>query len=422
MFPGELGVMLMQYKVTTQIDGKDVLAGTLYQNVRYGQETASFSYDSSYLENPKAFSLAPDMPLGSGAFHSEGLKEFRALEDCMPDRWGRNLLFRAERSRAYREQQTPRVLFEIDYLTGVSDKTRQGAIRIWDETGQSLAPEEKGVPREVDLPALLNSADLAAVDMDADIRDLLEAGSSLGGARPKASVQDQQGTLWIAKFPKSDEDSISDISAWEKVSLDLMSECGINVPESRLIRIKGRSVLLLKRFDRVGDLRIPYISGLTAIQGNDGNNYSYLELVEFIEDAGSNPQEDIRELWRRALFSCAIGNTDNHMRNYGFLRSGLGWKLSPAFDVNPTEGSHAKYLSTGLDFGNRGADIEVALNMCEYYRVGASEAKNQMREMARALQSWRSKAHKQGISKASIDKMASCFDGGIEKLLVAAKR
>ena len=201
-----------------------------------------------------------------------------------------------------RKQQTPRVLFEIDYLTGVSDKTRQGAIRIWDETGQSLAPEEKGVPREVDLPALLNSADLAAVDMDADIRDLLEAGSSLGGARPKASVQDQQGTLWIAKFPKSDEDSISDISAWEKVSLDLMSECGINVPESRLIRIKGRSVLLLKRFDRVGDLRIPYISGLTAIQGNDGNNYSYLELVEFIEGAGSNPQEDIRELWRRALF------------------------------------------------------------------------------------------------------------------------
>lgn len=421
MFPSELGVMLMQYKVTTQIDGKDVLAGTLYQNVRHGQETASFSYDASYLENPKAFSLAPDMPLGGGTFHSEGLKEFRALEDCMPDRWGRNLLFRAERSRAYREQQTPRVLFEIDYLTGVSDKTRQGAIRIWDETGQSLAPEEKGVPREVDLPALLNSADLAAVDMDADIRDLLEAGSSLGGARPKASVQDQQGTLWIAKFPKSDEDSISDISAWEKVSLDLMSECGINVPESRLIRIKGRSVLLLKRFDRVGGLRIPYISGLTAIQGNDGNNYSYLELVEFIEDAGSNPQEDIRELWRRALFSCAIGNTDNHMRNYGFLRSGLGWKLSPAFDVNPTGGSHAKYLSTGLDFDNRGADIEVALNMCEYYRVGASEAKNQMREMARALQSWRSKAHKQGISKASIDKMASCFDGGIEKLLVVAK-
>ena len=412
----------MQYKVTTQIDGKDVLTGTLYQNVRHGQETASFSYDISYLENPKAFSLAPDMPLGSGTFHSEGLKEFRALEDCMPDRWGRNLLYRAEKSRACREQQTPRVLFEIDYLTGVSDKTRQGAIRIWDETGQSLAPEEKGVPREVDLPALLNSADLAAVDMSADIRDLLEAGSSLGGARPKASVQDQQGTLWIAKFPKRDEDSISDVSAWEKVSLDLMSECGINTPESRLIRIKGRSVLLLKRFDRAGDLRIPYISGLTAIQGDDGNYYSYLELVEFIEDAGSNPLEDIKELWLRALFSCAIGNTDNHMRNYGFLRNGLGWKLSPAFDVNPTEGSHTKYLSTGLDFGNRKADIEVALNMCEYYRVGVSEAKNQMREMARVLQSWRSKAHKQGISKASIDKMASCFDSGIEKLLATAKR
>ena len=410
----------MSFKVSVQINGIDVFAGTLYQNVRHGEESASFSYDISYLENPQAFSLAPDMPLGAGTFHSEGLKGFRALEDCMPDRWGRNLLRRAERNRARAWQQTPRSLFEIDYLTGVSDKTRQGAIRIWDEQGVPLAPEGSGVPREVDLPALLNSADIAAVDMDADIRDLLEAGSSLGGARPKASIQDEQGNLWIAKFPKRGEDSISDISAWEKVSLDLMSECGIKVPESRLVRIKSRSILLVKRFDRNGEIRIPYISGLTAIQGSDGNHYSYLDLIEFIEDEGSNPCKDIRELWLRALFSCAIGNTDNHMRNYGFLRNGLGWELSPAFDVNPTEGNQAKFLNTGLDFSNREADASLALTMCEYYRLSAEEAKKQVQEMAFVLKSWRAKARKNGISKASMDNMESCFDGGIEKLLKAS--
>ncbi|MEE8722927.1 MAG: type II toxin-antitoxin system HipA family toxin, partial [Eggerthellaceae bacterium] len=328
----------MNLLVTIQIEGADLPCGTLFQSVHHGVETATFSYASSYLSDPRAFAISPDMPLGPGIFHSKGLHELRAFEDAMPDRWGRDLLTRSERLAAAHERRTERTLFETDYLAGVSDGTRQGALRIWDEKGTVLAPAESGVPREVDIPSLLSASDLAASDLDADVRDLIEAGSSLGGARPKASIKAEDGTLCIAKFPKATEDEIVDSGAWERAMLVLMERAGIVIPASRLVRVKGRSVLLLQRFDRTPSSRIPYISGLSAVQGSDGERYSYLELAEFIEDAGSNPDRDLPELWRRALFSCAVGNTDNHLRNYGFLRDKAGWALSPAFDVNPTRG------------------------------------------------------------------------------------
>lgn len=418
----------MNYKVTVQINGTDVLAGTLYQNVRRGVETATFSYAESYLENPSAFALAPDMPLGAGTFHSAGLTEFRALEDCMPDRWGRNLMLRAERNSAKEESRAVRTLFEADMLTGVSDKMRQGALRIWAEDDTSfqhpLASQERGVPREIDIPSLLNAADKATMDLDADIRDLLEAGSSLGGARPKASIQDEQGFLCIAKFPKVDEDQLVDSAAWEKTMLDIMAECGISVPESRLIRVAGRSVLLMRRFDRRGShdqkdvqaLRIPYISGLTAVQGKDGQHYSYLELVDFLETEGARSQEDIQELWLRALFSCVVGNTDNHLRNYGFLHVWNGWILSPVFDVNPTPGDHPKLLSTGLDFDDRSADPALALSVCEYYRLTEKQAKAKARKMVSVLGKWQAFARSNGISEASLAYMESNFESGLARL------
>lgn len=330
----------MELLVTIQIEGEDVLAGKLYQNVRNGRETATFSYAQDYLRNPAAIALAPDMPLVESSFHSEGLLNFRALEDCMPDRWGRNLLAREEKINSFEEHRTARTLFESDLLVGVNDKTRQGAIRIWNVDGEPLSLSNRSVPREVDLASLLRVADEIDEAPSEDIKDLISAGSSLGGARPKACVQGEQGQLWIAKFPKKDESLAEDICAWEKVAIDLMEDFGINVPQSKLLRIKGRAVLLLKRFDRDGEKRIPYISGISAVQGFDGERYSYLELVEFLEREGAQPAQDIKELWKRALFSAAIGNTDNHMRNYGFLREKNGWVLSPAFDVNPTEGDN----------------------------------------------------------------------------------
>lgn len=406
----------MELKVTVQIDGIDVLTGKLFQNVRHGVETASFSYDPTYLENPRAFALAPDMPLGGGSFHSTGLRRFRAFEDCMPDRWGRNLMLRAERADAKRGNRAPRTLFEADMLAGVSDESRQGALRIWSEDGAPLSSVGRGVPKEVSIPSLLNAADRVSLDADADVKDLLAAGSSLGGARPKASVRDEDGVLCIAKFPKVDEGPLDDVCAWERVALRLMEGCGIAVPDNRLLRIGGRSVLIMRRFDRDGQRRIPYISGLTAIQGEDGEKYSYLDLVEFLEEEGTNPERDIKELWLRALFSCAIGNTDNHMRNYGLLRSGAGWVLSPAFDVNPTPGGEEKYLSSSLDLDSSRADPALALDACEYYRLSRAEARIAARNMAGVLSRWKRVARANGIKESSIDYMEDVFESGIARL------
>lgn len=406
--------------VTVQIAGDNVPAGTLYSNIRRGIETSTFTYDDAYVRRPDAFALSPDLPLVSGSLYSGANSMFSAFEDCMPDRWGRNLMLRAERNQAREQNRTARTLFERDYLAGVNDETRQGAIRIWDGA-HALSPSETGVPREVDIPSLLSSADRAARDMDVDVRDLLAAGSSLGGARPKASVRDEHGILNIAKFPKADESTLDDTCAWEAVALKLAGMCGIRVPKIRLERIGGRAVLILERFDRNGTVRLPYLSAMSAVQGEDGGSYSYLEIAEFIEREGAQPHADIRELWLRVLLSCAIGNTDDHMRNHGFLHEKGGWRLSPAFDINPTRGDNPKYLSTALDFDTQDADPQAALSCCEHYRMRPIEARRQAAYMARVLKSWRNVAMRFGIGAASIEAMSSCFTSGIERLERASR-
>ncbi len=405
----------MELNVTVQIDGEDVLAGILYAHARRGIESASFRYDAGYLADHRAFPLAPDMPLSDASLHTAGESMFRVFEDCMPDRWGRNLMLRAERRSARSERRAMRALLEVDYLAGVADEARQGALRFWAE-GVPIAGIADGVPREVRIPELLSAADRAAEDLDADVGDLVAAGSSLGGARPKASVIDEHGSLNIAKFPKADELPAQDVCAWEKTALDLAERCGIRVPKTRLLRVGGRSVLLLARFDRKGDRRVSYLSGLTAVQGDDGGRYSYLDLVSFLEEEGSSPEADIQELWQRVLFSCAVGNTDDHMRNHGFLRDKEGWRLSPAFDVNPTPGDSSKFLRSAIDYDNDEALPEVAIAACEWYRLNHAQAVSQAHDMARTLQGWHKAASTNGISKASIDYMASCFDAAVERL------
>lgn len=410
----------MELVVTVQIAGRDIPCGRLYQGVRHEEETASFSYDASYLGIPQAFALSPDMPLGYGTFHSRGLQDLRAFGDCMPNRWGRNLLRRAERNSSRAEGRTERTLFEADMLVGTSDVTRQGAVRIWTPAGSPLAPQETGVPRLVRLPSLLDASDRAARDLDADVRDLVAAGSSLGGARPKASVLDEDGRLLVAKFPKAEESLLDDTCAWERVCQRLMEASGIATPPSRLMRIQGRAVLLTERFDRKGEQRVPYLSGLSAVQGRDGQRYSYMELAEFIESEGADPDADLPELWRRALFSCTVGNTDNHLRNYGFLHAADGWRLSPAFDVNPTVGSNEKYLATGLDFDRPEADARIAFEVRDYFRLTAQEARADAVRMLSALKGWKRVARSEGVSEASIERMGSNFDSGMETLERAA--
>ena len=186
---------------------------------------------------------------------------------------------------------------------------------------------------------------------------------------------------------------------------------------SRLLKMGKRHILIAQRFDRENSRRIPYISGMTAISGNDGGNYSLLDLLDFIEEYCSNPHKDARELWLRALFTCAIGNTDNHMRNYGFIRNDEGWALSPQFDVNPTIGCGEKLLTSSVDERDYASDVRVALRVCDYFRVTQEEARQTCTKLAQVLKNWRRIAREAGISRDSIDAMATCFDGAIEQLL-----
>lgn len=392
--------------VTVQINGEDTPCGVLDQNIRNNRESLTFSYAQSYLTNPAAFTLSPDMPLGAGSFHSTGTQHLRAFGDCMPDRWGRNLMHREEARLATTEERSPRTLFDFDFLCGVNDAQRQGAIRLWDEDGKVLAPIGKGVPREIDLPALLDAADLAADDLTADVHDLFAAGSSLGGARPKASVCDADGKLYIAKFPKKDESKIDDICAWEKVGLDIFSLCGLEVPNTKLLRISGRSVLLVERFDRNGELRIPYLSGLSAIEGRDGEDgYSYLDLVDFLAQKGENAQADKAALWRHALLSAAIGNTDNHMRNFGFLRGAKGWRLSPLFDINPTRLEAGNRFAVSITDDGAIHSVKTCMEFAGLYDVEENEARAFANTAAKNISRWRQLAASCGIQATSIEAM-----------------
>lgn len=411
--------------LTVQIDGRDVPCGTLTQLIRSGKETIGFEYRSTYLADPRAFALSPDMPLGRGRYYSSGMSGLRALSDCMPDRWGRNLMKRQEARDSESEGRTARTLFELDYLLGVDDVQRQGAIRAWGEDGEPVSRGPNGVPRLMELGRLLDAADLVSREIDADVRDLFEAGSSLGGARPKASVVRADGSLSIAKFPKVTESEIEDAPAWEHVALTIAEESGLGVARSNLTRIKGRPVLLLDRFDRNGELRIPYISGISAISGYDGSPdgpYTYLDLVEFIALHGARPKEDSRSLWHHCLLSWAIGNTDNHMRNFGFLREPGGWVLSPCFDINPTPlevgGRPATIPTDECD----GSSLRGIIGAAPLFDVTDAEAAEHCDRLMDCLRRWDTIAMRNGVSAASIDRFGPRFDNSITELRAVLAR
>ncbi|GAA2542991.1 hypothetical protein GCM10009860_24770 [Microbacterium mitrae] len=306
-------------EVTTVISGQDVLAGRIHRT----RATGSFTYDDDYLRNRAAFPLAPMLSLHRGAFPLAAANPF---SDSAPDTWGRKVLNRA----------AGRTLDEISLMLGVSDESRQGATRFW-ENGIPCA-DENGVPAESDLTALMRVADqIERNERDIDnaaVRRLFRATGSLGGARPKANVR-LGSELWLAKFPKPNGDDWNKM-AWEAVMFELMQRVGIDTPThlAKQFTVDGerRTVLLLKRFDRsVDGVRIPYISAMTALEAGDGEGGDWVDVVDFARLNGA----DTRELWRRALFGAAVGNLDDHLRNHGFLRRGTSWQLSPVFDVNP---------------------------------------------------------------------------------------
>ncbi|MGB3685883.1 MAG: type II toxin-antitoxin system HipA family toxin [Ornithinimicrobium sp.] len=381
---------MTELTVYVDIDGAPVRAGIAYFTVGRKRVSTSFIYDSDYLANPSAFDVEPALPRQSGQQYVDKMPG--SFQDSSPDRWGRNLINKRRQAeqRAAGSRRLP-ALTDIDYLVGVSDATRQGDLRFTHVDGRGFLDAGHAVPKLISLPKLLNSADKVAQDRDdmAAVKALLEAGSgSLGGARPKASVQSDDGVLLIAKFPHRDDEW--DVMAWETWALDVAEASGIQTPARSLADAGARSVLLLERFDRRADAsRVGYVSAMTLLNRQDGDEGDYLDIAEVIPEVGARVNPDLRELYRRIVFNVAIHNTDDHLRNHGFLRAPGGWRLSPIFDVNP----HPD-LGRGRTTSIGGAtdvddEPEALWDIAGDFRLRDDEAREVIGDVIDAMKGWR---------------------------------
>lgn len=401
--------------VYVDLDGTPHLMGRMWARVRKNKESASFEYDRAWLEKPARFSLEPALQLGPGPFHTPADRPmFGAIGDSAPDRWGRALMRRTERRRAEREGGAPRSLQEIDFLLLVDDEARQGALRFAQKEGGPFLREEgvKRIPPLIELPGLLAAAEHVMEDKETeeDLRLLFAPGSSLGGARPKASVVEKDGHLAIAKFPRRDDDM--NAVAWEAVALALAAKAGIAVPDSRVEIVAKKPVLLLRRFDRDGNRRIPFLSAMSMLAARDDETRSYLEIVDALRQHGAAPKADMQALWRRIVFNILISNTDDHLRNHGFLYAGQeGWRLSPAYDMNPVPTDiKPRILTTAINEDDGTASIAVAMEVAAYFEVDAATACKIAAEVGKAVTKWRDEAARHGLTKNEIDRMASAFE------------
>jgi len=403
------------------IPGAYSRVGMLYANSARGGITASFRYDPEWLGHPRAYSFDPAYPLGSGTQHHPAGGFAGAFSDAQPDRWGRGIILRDRRARGLAAPD------ELDLLLGIDDELRMGALRFTEPGSREFLTQGsrdsgRRIPPLTELAHLARLSERAEADPAFDdLRALAEAGSSLGGARPKVNVIDTDGTLSIAKF-SSIGDDLSTI-AWEHVALHLAGRAGIRTPKHRLLHIGGRPVLLMERFDRVHSKtigatdktgisqRIPYISTMTLLRQTDGNSSSYAEIAEEL-----TVPADRRELFRRAALGLLIGNTDDHLRNHGLLRLNGAWRLSPAFDINPgtQKHQHATAISPlGPDA------IETLLDSSDSFSLTREAALASLSAVIDATRSWREEATRARIPATEHALLAGVFES---KHLEAARQ
>jgi serine/threonine-protein kinase HipA len=403
-----------------ELDGATVPVGQLYSTMRRGRLASTFSYDSQYVARPGSYSLEPGMPLGRGIVAVDRALP-RALADSAPDRWGRNLI--AKRARAERRAHgLPfRQLDDRDYLLGVSDLTRQGALRFTVDASDQFEHPSEDVPKLIALPELMRASEQVARDEPGNlsaIKTLLDAGTgSLGGARPKASVRDDDGLL-IAKFAHPGDQW--NVIAWEATVLELARKAGIAISTARLVHVEGHSVLLLRRFDREAELRVGYASALTMLEADDGESRDYFELAESIPEFSAGTTADLRELWRRIAFSIAIHNTDDHLRNHGFLRGRSGWSLSPAFDINPNPDLSQRRVTTIGGASTIGDEIAALVSNAAAFELTREQARSTLASISTATAEWQATARRNGIPESELTDFAPAFDAGMKAVSDAA--
>ena len=399
-----------------------LLMGLLYaENIR-GSQVFSFEYDNEWLTTQSSQLLDPDLQFFSGPqyLNDEHKNNFSIFLDSSPDRWGRLLMHRREAALARLENRNQKHLFESDYLLGLYDGHRMGALRFkTDLNGPFLDDNEKfASPPWAKIRALeqisLKLEEENVVD-DPEytkwLNMLVAPGSSLGGARPKASIIDENKQLWIAKFP-SKHDS-SNMGAWEKVTNEMAKETGINIANSIANIYSGHHhTYLTKRFDRTASgERLHFSSAMTLLNHVDGDNYatgaSYLELVEFIQSNGARVNKDLEELWRRIVFSICVSNVDDHLRNHGFILTEKGWILSPAYDINPV--STGTGLSLNISENDNSLDLDLALEVIEYFRINQNKAIEIIQDIQQSVKNWRRLAKNYNIPRQEQELMANAF-------------
>ena len=389
--------------------------GILTSSLVRNKELFNFQYSPEWLASPYALPIDPELHLFAGHQYSDG-KNFRIFLDSCPDRWGRLLMKRREAAIARLEDRPARVLLESDYLLGVHDQYRMGGLRFKrDIDGSFLDDNDKlAAPPISSLRELEYAVSQIEDNNQTDDPDylkwlfmLISPGSSLGGARPKACVIDTDGSLWIAKFPSRYDDY--DIAAWEFIVHQLARDAGIYMAECRLQRFNSPyHTFLTRRFDRKENRRLHFTSAMTQLGYYDGDyEASYLELAEFIIINGSQAPQDLEQLWRRIVFNIAVSNTDDHLRNHGFILDKQGWRLSPAYDLNPVTPAHGLHLN--INESDNQLDFSLTMEVSEYFRVKPARAKSIHQEVCQSVSHWALKAKAIGISRAEQERMAQAF-------------
>ena len=391
--------------------------GILSAHFSKGRKSFSFEYDKDWISSHEQILLDPDLGWYNGPQFPNKKDNFGIFLDSMPDSWGRTLMQRREPQRAIEENREPRILHDIDYLLGVYDESRMGALRFKiDPLGPFLETASgTTTPPWTTLGELQEAA--KAIESDEDdynirkwIAMLLAPGSSLGGARPKANFSNKSNDLWIAKFP-SKNDTI-DKAAWEFLAFRMAAKAGIIMSDSGISKISGNyNTFLTKRFDRIKKERIHFASAMT-MTGNTEESLrdkkaSYLEIAEFIKFSGASNKEDLYQLWRRIVFNISISNTDDHLRNHGFLLSEDGWRLSPAFDVNPSIDKQG--LALNIDMDNNALDFELAKSVGEFFMLNTDMMSKILTEVKSVVKEWRKYANSIGIPKTEQDRMTPAF-------------
>lgn len=395
--------------------------GVLTAGHSRGKEVFSFEYERSWITGRYRFQIDPELFLFEGKFHPNvGVENFGVFLDSSPDRWGRTLMLRREAQRAKLEVRKTNILFSSDYLLGVYDKNRMGGLRFkvdgfFKDDDHTYITPPWATLRELENASL--KLEEEGIEEDPKFSEYLKLlfapGSSLGGARPKASVVGPDGQLWIAKFPSKDD--FNDVGGWEAVVYELAKRCGLHVPIARAEKFANKNhTYLVKRFDRLAtDRRVHFASAMTLLQHKDGDNYqsgaSYLELVDFIISRGapSKVNRDLEELWRRIVFSIIVSNSDDHLRNHGFLLSEEGWELSPAYDINPNE--MADGLSLNISADSNALDFDLAKSVAKDFRVDLARANEIIAKIKSEVSGWEKVAEGLGILRSERQRMERAF-------------